>query len=230
MAHILVVEDDKSLNKSICLFLQQRGFIPQACFDGEEAFQLLYKHSFDIILCDIMMPVVDGFQLINHVRQLNKEIPIIMMTAKEDFQSKALATQAVLDAVRDRGLKACVVHPSGILGPEDFAVGETTSTMIQIINGEMPAGINGSFNLCDVRDLARGTILAATKGKSGHCYILGNKEVSFKDFSRMVSQEAGCKKNKTLPSPKTIPLFGRPVGKTSPQKGNSSPDDYLQHL
>lgn len=111
-------------------------------------------------------------------------------------QSKALATQAVLDAVRDRGLKACVVHPSGILGPEDFAVGETTSTMIQIINGEMPAGINGSFNLCDVRDLARGTILAATKGKSGHCYILGNKEVSFKDFSRMVSQEAGCKKIK----------------------------------
>lgn len=111
-------------------------------------------------------------------------------------QSKALATQAVLDAVRERGLKACVVHPSGILGPEDFAVGETTSTMIQIINGEMPAGINGSFNLCDVRDLARGTILAATKGKSGHCYILGNKEVSFKDFSRMVSQEAGCKKIK----------------------------------
>lgn len=97
MAHILVVEDDKSLNKSICLFLQQRGFIPQACFDGEEAFQLLYKHSFDIILCDIMMPVVDGFQLINHVRQLNKEIPIIMMTAKEDFQSKATLFNSGVD-------------------------------------------------------------------------------------------------------------------------------------
>ena len=97
MAHILVVEDDKSLNKSICLFLQQKGFIPQACFDGEEAFQLLYKHSFDIILCDIMMPVVDGFQLINHVRQLNKEIPIIMRTAKEDFQSKATLFNSGVD-------------------------------------------------------------------------------------------------------------------------------------
>ena len=52
-------------------------------------------------------------------------------------QSKALATQAVLDAVREKGLHACVVHPSGILGPEDFAVGETTETVIQIINGEM---------------------------------------------------------------------------------------------
>lgn len=71
-------------------------------------------------------------------------------------QSKALATQAVLDAVREKGLDACVVHPSGILGPEDFAVGETTGVIIQIINGEMPMGIAGSFNLCDVRDLAAG--------------------------------------------------------------------------
>ena len=109
-------------------------------------------------------------------------------------QSKALATQAVLDAVEKRGLNACVVHPSGILGPEDFAVGETTSTLIKIINGEMPAGIDGSFNLCDVRDLAHGTIMAADKGICGSCYILGNEEVSFRDFSRMIVEESGCKK------------------------------------
>lgn len=108
-------------------------------------------------------------------------------------QSKALATQAVLDAVRDRGLNACVVHPSGILGPEDFAVGETTSVVIQIINGEMPAGIAGSFNLCDVRDLAHGTILAADKGRKGSCYILGNDEVSFRKFAKILAEESGCK-------------------------------------
>ena len=108
-------------------------------------------------------------------------------------QSKALATQAVLDAVQERGLHACVVHPSGILGPEDFAVGETTRTVIDIINGEMPMGIAGSFNLCDVRDLAQGTILAADKGKDGNCYILGNKEVSFKAFSKLLMEESGCK-------------------------------------
>lgn len=109
-------------------------------------------------------------------------------------QSKALATQAVLDAVNEKGLNACVVHPSGILGPEDFAIGETTHTVLQIINGEMPAGIDGSFNLCDVRDLANGTILAADKGKAGNCYILGNEAVTFKDFSKMLVNEAGCKK------------------------------------
>lgn len=113
-------------------------------------------------------------------------------------QSKALATQAVLDAVQKDGLNACVVHPSGILGPEDFAVGETTSVVIQIINGEMPMGISGSFNLCDVRDLAHGTIMAADKGKVGACYILGNEEVSFKDFSQMLVKEAGCKKIKAF--------------------------------
>ena len=111
-------------------------------------------------------------------------------------QSKALATQAVLDAVKNKGLNACVVHPSGILGPEDFAVGETTSVVIQIINGEMPMGIAGSFNLCDVRDLAKGTILASEKGKAGECYILANEEVSFKDFSRMLQKESKCKKMK----------------------------------
>lgn len=112
-------------------------------------------------------------------------------------QSKAMATQAVLDAAAD-GLNACVIHPSGIMGPEDFAVGETTKVLIQIIKGEMPAGIDGSFNLCDVRDLADGAIAAADKGRSGECYILGNDEVSFKDFSRIISEESGCKKMKTF--------------------------------
>lgn len=108
-------------------------------------------------------------------------------------QSKALATQAVLDAVHNQGLNACVVHPSGIMGPEDYAVGETTGTMIKIINGEMPMGIDGTFNLCDVRDLASGCIAALDKGRPGECYILGNKEVRFKDFAKLVAEEAGCK-------------------------------------
>ena len=110
-------------------------------------------------------------------------------------KSKALATKLVLEAARD-GLNATVVHPSGILGPMDYALGETTKTLIKIINGEMPVGINGSFNLCDVRDLANGIILAIEKGKKGECYILGNDEVSFKDFSKLVVNESGCKKMK----------------------------------
>lgn len=113
-------------------------------------------------------------------------------------RSKALATQAVLDAVNIEGLNACVVHPSGILGPEDFAVGETTKTLIDIVKGAMPMGIDGTFNLCDVRDLAAGTIAAAEKGRKGECYILGNEVVSFQDFANMLVKETGCKPVKTF--------------------------------
>lgn len=108
-------------------------------------------------------------------------------------RSKAIATQAVLDAANIDGLNACVVHPSGILGPEDPALGETTKTVIDIIKGEMPMGMDGSFNLCDVRDLAAGTIAAADKGKKGECYILANEEVSFRDFCKLLNEESGCK-------------------------------------
>ncbi len=109
-------------------------------------------------------------------------------------QSKALAAQAVLDAVHHDGLDAVLVYPTGIMGPEDFAIGHTTKTCIQVIKGEMPMGISGSFNLVDVRDLAHGTILAADKGTAGCGYILGNDVVSFKDFAKLLSEEAGCKK------------------------------------
>lgn len=108
-------------------------------------------------------------------------------------QSKALATQLVLDAAAD-GLDASVVHPTGILGPEDFSISETTKTVISIVKGEMPAGIDGSFNLADVRDLADGLIAASEKGRKGECYILGNEVVTFRDFARVLVNQAKCKK------------------------------------
>lgn len=108
-------------------------------------------------------------------------------------QSKAMATQAVLDSVKNDDLNACVVHPSGILGPTDYAIGETTKVQLEIIKGQMPAGINGSFNLSDVRDLATGIINAVEKGRKGECYILANEEITFKKFSKLVAKEAGVK-------------------------------------
>lgn len=111
-------------------------------------------------------------------------------------QSKALATKEVLDAAKNRNLNACIVYPSGILGPDDFAVGETTATLLKIMRGDMPVGMKGSFNLCDVRDLAHGCVMAADKGEKGESYILGNKEVTLKELCDMLHKESGCKKIK----------------------------------
>ncbi len=117
-------------------------------------------------------------------------------------QSKALATQAVLDAVHERGLNACVVFPSGIISPGDYAKGEVTRTLMKIVNGEMAVGMGGSFNLCDVRDLAHGCIGAADMGRKGECYILGNKEVTLKEMCRILHAETNC----------ATPKFYIPVG------------------
>lgn len=111
-------------------------------------------------------------------------------------QSKAKASQMVMDSVKVMGLKACIVHPSGILGPNDHAVGETTGTLIKIIKGEMPIGMQGSFNLCDVRDLAAGCIAAVDKGRIGEAYILANETVTLKDMCEMLHEECQCQKIK----------------------------------
>lgn len=111
-------------------------------------------------------------------------------------QSKAKASQMVMDSVKVMGLKACIVHPSGILGPNDHAVGETTDTLIKIIKGEMPIGMQGSFNLCDVRDLAAGCIAAVDKGRIGEAYILANEPVTLKDMCNMLHEECNCQQIK----------------------------------
>ena len=131
------------------------------------------------------------------IREVNKFTPCDPKKVVGAYsQSKATATQMVLDAVQVMGLKACVVHPSGILGPNDHAIGETTGTLLQIIKGEMPMGMQGSFNLCDVRDLAAGTIAAIDKGRIGECYILANKTVTLKDMCDMLHEECNAKQIK----------------------------------
>ena len=111
-------------------------------------------------------------------------------------KSKAMASQEVLDAVHHRGLNACIVHPSGIMGPGDYAMGGITKTLIDILNGEMSSGVDGTFNIVDVRDLADGCIAAVGKGRCGECYILANEVIAFKDFANMAIDERGGKKIK----------------------------------
>lgn len=88
MFKILVVEDDKELNKTVCSFLNHSGYVAIGCFDGEEAYDALYADMFDLIVSDIMMPGVDGFEFARSVRELNENIPILFMTARDDIASK----------------------------------------------------------------------------------------------------------------------------------------------
>ena len=88
MFKILVVEDDRDLNRSVCSFLNENGYEAIGCLGAEEAYDRMYKTTFDLIITDIMMPKVDGFEFARTVRSLNNDIPILFMTARDDLASK----------------------------------------------------------------------------------------------------------------------------------------------
>lgn len=88
MFKILVVEDDKDLNKTVCSFLNHSGYEATGCLNVLEAYDELEGNIFDLIISDIMMPGIDGFEFAMSVRELNEEIPILFMTAKDDIASK----------------------------------------------------------------------------------------------------------------------------------------------
>ena len=87
MVRILVVEDDKELNATVCKYLSLNGFEAVGCLNASDAYNEMYGTSFDLIISDIMMPKIDGFEFAETVRRLNKDIPIIFMTAKDDMRS-----------------------------------------------------------------------------------------------------------------------------------------------
>ena len=97
MFKILLVEDDKALNQTVCMFLNNNGFEAKGAFDAEEAFDLMYENIFDLIISDIMMPGIDGYEFARSVREINTEIPILFMTARDDFESKKKGFRAGID-------------------------------------------------------------------------------------------------------------------------------------
>ena len=88
MFKILIVEDDKDLNKTVCSFLNHSGYEAIGCLNANDAYDALADNIIDLIVSDIMLPGTDGFEFATNVRELNEEIPIIFMTAKDDIASK----------------------------------------------------------------------------------------------------------------------------------------------
>lgn len=88
MFKILIVEDDKDLNRTVCSFLNQNGYDTVGCLEANEAYDALYDSMFDLIISDIMMPGTDGFEFARNVRDTNVDIPILFMTARDDIASK----------------------------------------------------------------------------------------------------------------------------------------------
>ena len=97
LAKILVVEDDQDLNRIITKSLRDRGYDVTSAVDGLDALEKTEGVKFDMILTDIMMPKMDGFELAESIRAFDREIPIVFMTAKDDKPSKMLGYSIGVD-------------------------------------------------------------------------------------------------------------------------------------
>ena len=88
MVKILLVEDNSDLNLTVCRHLNLNNYMAFGCSNALDAYDILYDNKIDLIISDIMMPDVDGFEFAKNVREENPSIPIIFMTAKDDLDSK----------------------------------------------------------------------------------------------------------------------------------------------
>lgn len=97
MFKILVVDDNAELTRSVCAFLNGKGYEAVGCLGADEAYDAMYENVFDLIISDIMMPGTDGFEFAETVREMNKSIPILFMSAKDDIASKKRGFRVGID-------------------------------------------------------------------------------------------------------------------------------------
>lgn len=155
MVKILVVEDDSELNGSVCRYLQLNGFEAVGCPDAQSAYNEMYGTEFDMIISDIMMPKVDGFEFAETVRGLNKEIPIIFMTAKDDMNSKQRGYKLGIDdyLVKPINLEELILKIGAVMRRSNISISKVISIGSLKMNAdEQSCTLNGEEIALTVRE------------------------------------------------------------------------------
>ncbi len=126
-------------------------------------------------------------------------------------RSKARATLEVRKAA-ERGLDAVIVHPTGVTGPFDFRISEMGQLVLDFIRGKLKAYLDGAYDFADVRDVARGLMLAGNQGRKGESYILSGERVSIKQIIDVLEETSGIK----APSFKVPAWLAHTAGELAP--------------
>lgn len=100
--------------------------------------------------------------------------------------------QPMIEAVESMGLDASIVYPAGICGPYDYAFGATAEFVENLCNGNMPVGVEGTFNSVDARDLAEGVVACVEKGRPGEGYIMSNDLLTIERMCRIMCDISGA--------------------------------------
>lgn len=147
---------------------------------------------------------IDRFIYVSSVHAIREEKSGIVIKETTQFsadsvkgvygKSKAEATAYVLKAA-ERGFHAMAVHPSGMIGPEDYSGGYMTETIRAFLKGRFPFAVGGGYDFVDVRDVAEGIIKCADCGERGETYILSNEYITVKQMFEILSETKGKRKS-----------------------------------
>lgn len=156
MFRILIVEDDEELNRTVCEYLSQNGFETIGCLSVDEAYDAMYGGTvLDMIISDIMMPQIDGFEFAKTVRELNEEIPILFMTARDDFAAKQKGFRTGIDdyMVKPIDLDELLLRMGALLRRAKIAVSKKLTVGSLILDAEeFSAYLNGEEVSLTVRE------------------------------------------------------------------------------
>ena len=147
MINILVVEDNTDLLEMFCETLNVNGFNTYGAKDGIEALDVLYEQSIDLVVADIMMPNLDGYGLVKEIRSSKNNVPILMVTAKSEYDSMQKAFNFGADdyMIKPINVKELVLRVNALLrrakinAEKKIVIGSTSldyETMTVISNGE----------------------------------------------------------------------------------------------
>lgn len=146
MINILVVEDDEKLNEIICTYLTRNDYQARGCLNAEEAYDLLCEGNYDMIISDIMMPKINGFDFAKEIRRNNHDIPILFITALDDLASKKKGFYAGVDdyMVKPLDMDEMILRVGALLrrarikNENRLEIGE-----LVLVRDEMAAYVNG---------------------------------------------------------------------------------------
>ncbi|MCD8375718.1 MAG: response regulator transcription factor [Oscillospiraceae bacterium] len=158
MIHILVVEDDAELNRLVCTYLNDSGFQATGCLNANDTYNEMYNNLYELIISDIMMPGIDGFEFAKTVRSVNRQIPILFMSAKDDLSSKQKGFHLGIDDYMVKPLDLeelllrvrALLRRANIMADRKITVGNLTldaDAMSATVNGSEVSLTNREFNL-----------------------------------------------------------------------------------
>lgn len=124
-------------------------------------------------------------------------------------QTKAASCQLMLDAIHAGEIDGCLILPSGISGPMDYTFGNVAGVIREYTEGKMPAGVEGTFNCADNRDMAETILRACRDGRTGESYILGGDQIDMKEVFDILSEHTGLPTIKTILPASVGKMLGR---------------------